>query len=303
VTNAQSYPILKPKPLVMKKLLFYTLALFLALPTFAQINTPAASPSATVMQTVGLTDVTINYSRPSAKDRVIFAEDGLVPFGKIWRTGANAATKISFSNDVMVGADQVKLEAGDYAILTKPMAEAWMVMFFPYESSNWGSYTAEDKEPAATVKAAASKTGNMVETFTIGFDHLTMSGAHLVFSWANTMVAVPVETQVHEAVMADIKRTMAGPSANDYYRAASYLHDSGEDLDMALGYIQKVTAGDNPAFWVVRREALILGDLGRTQEAITAAKRSLELAKAAGNEDYVRMNEKSIAEWMGADKN
>ncbi|RME92265.1 MAG: DUF2911 domain-containing protein [Bacteroidetes bacterium] len=281
----------------MKKLLFHTLALLLALPGFAQIKTPAASPAAKVIQTVGLSEITVEYSRPSVKGRTIFAEDGLVPYGKLWRTGANAATKITFSDDVMLGADNFKLAAGEYAILTKPMAEVWHVMFYPYESSSWGSYV--DKEAAATLKAEVNKTGHMVETFTIGFDKLTMDGAHLVFAWENTMVALPIRTEVHEAVMADIKRTMAGPTANDYFRAASYLHDSGQDLELALEYIQKATNVEEPRFWMVRREALILKDLGRSQEAIAAAKRSLELARAAGNEDYVRMNEKSIAEWTG----
>lgn len=263
-------------------------------PAQAQLNTPAPSPAAKVMQTVGLTDVTVEYSRPSMKGRKIFAADGLVPYGAIWRTGANAATKISFSDEVMVGDES--LPAGDYAILSKPAASQWEVMFFSYDGGDWGSYV--DKTPAATVTAKPMKSDMNTESFMIYFDKLSNTGAHLKMAWANTVVAVPIKVYVDERVMEDINRIMAGPSANDYFAAASYLHESGKELTKALDYINKATEGDNPAFWMVRRKALILADMGKKQEAIAAAKQSLELAKKAGNNDYVRMNEKSIKEWM-----
>lgn len=277
----------------MKKLLLPLLALLLSVSTYAQISTPAASPSAHLTQALGLTEIMVDYSRPSMKGRTIFAADGLVPFGKIWRTGANSATKITFAQDATVGG--VKVDKGSYAVLTKPTAEEWEFMMFPYESSSWGSYT--EKEPAATFKVATKKTAAPVESFTIGVNNLTSNSATLDFMWENTMVSVPVMVEVDELVMAQIKRAMAGPSANDYYSAASYLHDNDKEHKTALMYIQKATAGEEPAFWMVRREALILADMGRKEEAIAAAKRSMELARAAGNDDYVRMNEKSIAEW------
>lgn len=279
----------------MKKLLFSTLALLLTLSTYAQISTPAASPSAHITQDVGLTEIMVDYSRPSMKGRTIFAADGLVPFGKTWRTGANAATKITIGQDAIIGEQEVK--EGAYAVLTVPSAQEWKFMLYPYEASSWGSYT--EKEPAVTFTVATNKMSKAAESFTIGINNVTSSSATIDFMWDMTMVSVPVKVDVHELVMADIKRTMAGPSVNDYYAAASYLHDSGTDNATALEYIQKATAGEEPRFWMVRREALILADLDRKQEAIAAAKRSLALAKAAGNDDYVRMNEKSIAEWSG----
>ena len=277
----------------MKKLLFNVLALLLTFSMYAQISTPAPSPSATVNQAVGLTEITVEYSRPSMKGRTIFAEDGLVPFGSMWRTGANSATKITIGQDATIGG--VEVAAGSYAVLTKPMAKEWTFMLYNYEGSSWGSY--REKEAAATFSAATKSTGMPVESFTIAVNNLTDNSATLDFAWENTMVSVPVEVPVHEQVMAAIKRTMAGPSANDYFRAASYMHDSGTDVETALSYIQKANDTDEPRFWMVRREALILADLGRKQEAIAAAKRSMALAKEAGNEDYVRMNEKSLAEW------
>lgn len=277
----------------MKKLLFNTLALLLTISTYAQIDTPAPSPGASIEQAVGLTEIAVDYSRPSMKGRTIFAADGLVPFGKVWRTGANSATKITIGQDAKMGGAEVA--AGSYAVLTKPTAKEWTFMLYPYESGSWGSYV--EKEPAATFSVATKKTGMTVESFTIGVNNLTSNSATVDFMWENTMVSVPVEVEVHEQVMSAIKRTMAGPSSNDYFRAASYMHDSGTDLATALEYIQKANDTEEPRFWMVRREALILADLDRKQEAIAAAKRSLALAKEAGNDDYVRMNEKSIAEW------
>ncbi|MEL7020188.1 MAG: DUF2911 domain-containing protein, partial [Bacteroidota bacterium] len=253
----------------------------------------AASPGAKFTTTVGLTDVTVEYARPSKKDRTIFAEDGLVPYGKIWRTGANAATKVVFADDVKVAGQAVK--AGEYAVVTKPMANEWTVMFFPYESRNWSSYT--EKTPAITTTAKVSKLGASMETFLINVGMVKNNSAHLQFIWDDVMASVPMTVEVDERVMTSIEKTLNGPSGGDYYNAATYYHTAGKDLDQALAYVQKATKVDEPKFWQVRREALILADLGRTKEAIAAAQLSKDLAMKAGYDDYVRMNEKSIKEW------
>ncbi|MEL6122517.1 MAG: DUF2911 domain-containing protein [Bacteroidota bacterium] len=259
----------------------------------AQISTPAPSPKAMVMQTVGLTDITVEYSRPSVKGRTIFAADGLVPYGKIWRTGANQATKITFSDDVMI--EDQKLTAGTYSILTMPGAKEWAVHFYTYDKASWSSYV--EQEPAVAVQVPSIAMSEKIESFMIGVDEITMEGAVLYIGWENTFVPVKIGVEVKERVMADIERVMNGPSMNDYFGAASFIHDAGGDLNTALSYIQKATKVDNPRFWMVRRESLILADLGRKAEAIAAAKLSLELAKAAGNDDYVALNEKSLKEW------
>ncbi len=257
----------------------------------SQIRTPAASPSATFTQTVGLTEVTVEYSRPGVKGRAIFGD--LVPYGNIWRTGANSATKISFSQDVSIEGKELK--AGSYAILTTPGKTTWDVSFYPYESGNWGSYV--EQEPAVKATVASSELPIELENFTIMIHNLQSEGADLHLVWANCLVAVKIGVNSDAQVMADIERTLAGPSTNQYYTIGSYLHDSGKDLKEALKYVQKATKGDEPRFWQVRKEAVILADLGRKAEAITAASLSLKLAKEAGNDDYVRMNEKSIKEW------
>lgn len=258
-----------------------------------QIRMPAASTTVKMETTVGLTDIMVQYSRPSVKGRTIFAADGLVPFGKIWRLGANSATKIEFSEDVKVAGQDVK--AGAYAVLCKPNAGEWTFMMFPYESGSWASY--REKTPAVTVSAKTAKAGRMVETFTIDINNVSNTGAHIDFLWEKTMVSLPLEVEVDSKVMKMIEATLGGPTAGDYYAAGTYYFESGKDLNKALEYVQKATHGENPRFWQVRREALILAELGKKKEAIEAAKKSLALAKDAGNEDYVRMNEKSIAEW------
>lgn len=281
----------------MKKLLLNLVALailsLLAFDLNAQIRTPAPSPTAELKQAVGLTDVTINYSRPGVKDRVIFAEDGLVPFGKIWRTGANSATKFTFSDDVKLGGKEVK--AGSYAVLTIPNAEEWTINLYKYESGNFGSYT--EKDPDVSLTAKPEVLPIKLESFTIDIGYLRNNSANIALIWDNTLVPIPLEVDVDSKVMAAIESVMGGPSLNDYYEAATYYHNSGKDLKQALKWVQKATSGDNPRYWQVREEALILADLESYGEAISAAKRSLELAQKAENDDYVRMNEKSIKEW------
>ncbi len=258
----------------------------------AQIKTPAPSTSAKVIQTVGLTDIEIAYSRPSANNRLIFGDQGLIPYGKLWRTGANAATKITFGDEVTISGK--KLKEGAYAILTKPGASAWEVYFYTYETGNWSNY--KDKKPALVATVNSILTNDKTETLTIGFDDIKMNSASLLFLWENTKIALPFVVDVDDKAMASIKSTLAGPTAIDYFRAASYMHDAGKDLNTALSYIQKAN-NSNPRFFQLRREALILADLGRKKEAIVAAKKSTELAIKAKNDDFVRLNEKSIKEW------
>ena len=259
--------------------------------SLGQLRTPAPSPSAKFVQTVGLTDVTIEYSRPGVKGRDVFGD--LVPFDKIWRTGANAATKITFSDAVTIQGQ--KLEAGSYAILTKPSKTKWAVHFYAYESGNFGTYV--EKEPTLAVDAETVDLPVKMENFAIWVDNLTNDGANIEIIWDRTLVSLKLGVFSDDQVMASIDRMLAGPSNNDYYAMGQYMHDAGKDLNKALKYVQKATKTDSPRFWQVRREALILADLGRKAEALEAAKLSLELAKAAGNDDYVRMNEKSIKAW------
>jgi hypothetical protein len=262
----------------------------------AQIVTPAPSPSSKIEQKLGLTDIKIEYSRPSAKGRMVFGTDknALVPFGEVWRTGANSISKISFSDDVMI--QDMPLKKGDYGILTKPGAKSWDIHFYKYDGANFSAYV--PKTPDAIVTVTPKTTNNHVETFTFDVNDINNNKGNILISWEKTIVPIPVTVEVDKVVMASIDKVMAGPTANDYYNAGSYLHDSKKDLTKALEWVRKATAGAEPRFWQVRKESLILADLGKYKEAIEVAKKSLDLATKAANTDYVKMNEASIAEWM-----
>lgn len=174
---------------MMYKCLFtlLTISLFSIGNMNAQENR-APSPSAKLVQKVGLTDVTIEYSRPGVKDRSIFAADGLVPFGKKWRTGANSATKITFSDAVKIDGNDVA--AGSYAIITTPDKDSWAIHFFPYESTRWSSYS--NAEPMLTIKAMPKMLANNVESFLITVDNLRDYSASIVMQWEKTMVSFPI---------------------------------------------------------------------------------------------------------------
>jgi len=269
------------------------LVAFTAYSVEAQIKTPSASPSAKIEQTVGLTDVTIEYSRPSAKGRTIFGADGLVPDGKLWRTGANTVTRITFSKDVMIEGKELK--AGKYGVLTLPNSSSWAVNFYAHESNGWSSYT--EKTPTLTVNVTPKRINSSIETFTISVDNLKSDGATINLGWVNTMVPIKLGTNADKTVMANIEKVMAGPSAGDYYNAANYYFTAGKDLKQALTWINKATEGPDKKFWQIKKKSEILGALGMNKEAIEAAKVSLDLATTAGNDDYVKMNADNIKKW------
>lgn len=260
----------------------------------AQIETPAPSPAAGLTQTVGLTDISVTYSRPSMRGRTIFGN--LVPYDKIWRTGANKNTVISFSTDVMIGEDELK--AGDYALYTKPGANSWEVYFYS-DTNNWGTpKTWDDSKVVATAKVDVVKIPVSVETFTITIDNLNNDGATLGIHWENSYIGVPFEVPANKAVLASIEKTMNGPSANDYYKAAVYLSSTDQKIDTAVKYMDKAMSMiEKPRFWQLRQQSLLLAKTGNQRKAIKVAKASLKGAKKAGNTDYVKLNEDSIKEW------
>lgn len=260
----------------------------------AQIQTPSLSPSAKIEQRIGLTDVVVEYSRPSKKDRVIYG--GVVPYDEVWRTGANSATKITFSEDVVFGGAEVK--KGSYALLTKPGMKTWSVMLYPHTSTNFGSYLESGVTPiTVTTEAYKMPQGVNVESFMMGFDNLTSGGGDLYMLWDDVYVPVSIKVGTDKAVEASIERVMAGPSSGDYYSAASYYLTEGKDLKKALDWINKSIAMGNEKFWVLRTKSLIQEGLGDKQGAIVSATRSLELAREANNADYIRMNEDSLKKW------
>lgn len=279
----------------MKKILLFVAAIAMTAGATAQIETPAPSPFQKIEQKVGLTDVTVEYSRPSMKGRTIFGD--LVPYDKMWRTGANKNTTISFSETVMVGGKEVK--AGTYAIFTKPNATSWDVYLYT-DSENWGTPGKwDDSKVAAMVSAPVQPMPMSIESFTITFDDLKSDGASVGMLWDNAYVALPIKTMTDKAVSASIERVMAGPAANDYYSAAVYYLENGKDINQAKTWIDKAVSMRSDAFWYQRQQSLIYAKAGDKKGAIKAAKSSMALAEKAGNADYVALNKKSLMEWGG----
>jgi hypothetical protein len=261
--------------------------------TNAQIKTPQPSPSSKIEQTVGLTNVTLEYSRPSMNGRVIFGD--LVPYGQLWRTGANANSKITFSDNVII--DGQELKKGTYAIYTIPYEKTWNVMFYN-DATNWGNPQKWDESKVAAKTTVAVQPKRMkVETFTMSFDDLENGSAVLGILWENVYVGVKFEVPTDKTALKSIETVMAGPTKNDYFQAATYYHTEGKDLKQALAWIKKATEGNDPAFWYLRRMSLIQADLGDKAGAIATAKLSLAGAEKANNADYVKMNKESIAAW------
>lgn len=280
----------------MKKI-FITAAFVLAfmVNSSAQVVTPQASPKAVIEQTVGLTNVKIEYSRPSAKGRAVYGE--LVPFGRMWRTGANANTIISFSNDVVIGGKTLK--AGSYALYTQPKADAWDIIFYD-DTNNWGlPEKYDDTKEALRTSVKPEFLSRNVETLTIGVNNLDSDYGFLEIAWEKTMAAVKFEVPTKATAMKSIETAMAGPSANDLFAAAQYYYQSNGDQAKALGWINQSIAkfGQEPPFYILRQKSLIQAKMGDKKGAIETAQLSLAAAEKAKNADYVKMNKDSIQEW------
>ena len=282
------------KTTMLKNLSLLLLIVGLTTNVKAQIKTPQPSPAAKMEQVVGLTDISVEYSRPAMRGRAIFGS--LVPFGKVWRTGANSSTKITFGDNVIIDGEELK--KGTYAIYTIPNEKTWDVIFYS-ETNNWGTPQKwNESKVALKTTVNVEMIGDNIESFTITLDDLKADSAVLGLVWDNVYVGVKFEVPTDAIASKSIKVAMSGPSGNDYFQAATYYHTSGKDLNKALEWIKKATNVENPKFWHLRRMSLIQADLEDKKGAIETAKKSLAAAEKAGNADYVKMNKESINEWI-----
>lgn len=253
---------------------------------------PQPSPPGEVQQVVGLTQVHVTYARPSAKGRKIFGE--LVPFGKVWRTGANRCTIISVDGDVQVQGST--LPAGKYSIFTTPGKETWLV-HFNRNIELWGEEDRKPEEDVLTVKAAPVAC-EFTETFTIGFGDLAKDGANLDLRWENTRVALSISADATKRALMNIQRALADPAADfrAYHNSARFMVDRGVDAPTALKYAQ-TSVDKEMKFWNMHTLALALAQNGQYEKAIETAEKSLSLAQAANYDAYVSMNKQKIEEW------
>ncbi|CEN37751.1 conserved exported hypothetical protein [Capnocytophaga cynodegmi] len=278
----------------MKKILTSALAMFLLNICFAQLKTPNPSPKSSISQTVGLTNINVSYSRPSVKGRVIFGD--LVPYGKIWRTGANAATVIEFSTAITFGNKEVK--AGKYALYSIPEVDQWKVFLYR-EHQLWGdpgkNYDASKVVAETIVKPETISP--KIETFLISFDNIRNDEAMLTLAWDNVLVKVPIKVNTRSAVMESIGKAMNGPTASEYHRAANYYYEENIDLNKALEWSTKAVEQNPNAYWILKLKSDIEAALKNYKEAIKTAEKALESAKKAGNEGYIKALENNIKDW------
>jgi tetratricopeptide (TPR) repeat protein len=275
---------------MLKKTLFCIAAVCCILFADAQqIKTPPASPTQTIKQDFAISTIELTYSRPNMRGRTIFGD--LVPYGKLWRTGANAATRIKFADDVSVGG--VALKAGEYVLYTIPNQQEWEVILNK-GLSNWGIDGYKESEDVARFKVKPMNAPMQVETFTMQFINVMPSSTDLRIMWDKTAIQIPITMDVDSKVMAQINNAM-NKDNRPYFQSAMYYMETGKDLKQALAWFDKAIEQNPNAFWIHHQRANALAKLGRKEEAKTTAMKSMELAKQQNNNDYVRLNEKLIA--------
>ena len=282
----------------MKKSLLIVSLAILTFVAEAQIQTPQASPPGSVSTTVGLTDVKIDYFRPRVKGRKIFTNDAsaLVPYGKIWRTGANSGTKITFSTDVKVEGTAVP--KGEYLILTWPGADEWTVSLYKDVSLGGNTDGYDASKDAVKFKVKPQKLSDKVETLTFNIGDISDDSktAKVQLAWENTSVKFSISVDYDAQVMKSIETATASANAdpNTLFQAAVYYLENGKDLKKAKEWVTKAADANPNAFWVLHQKAKIEKALGDKAAATASANASLKAAKDANNRDYQVMNEELL---------
>ncbi len=272
-----------------KKLLALVLScVFLVFVNAQQVKLPQPSPTQTVKQEFGIGSIELSYSRPGMKGRKIFGD--LVPYNKIWRTGANSATTLTFSDSVAIGG--VKIAPGKYGLLTLPDKDQWILIITKQvDVTNPSAYKPEMDVVRTSAKPMALK--DPVETFTILFDNVKPASTDLRLMWENVSVNLPITTDFDSKVLADLNNALK--DNRPYYQAAQYYMESGRDLNQALVWFDKAIEQNPKAYWIYHQKANALAKLGRKSDAKVTAQQSMDLAKEQKNDDYVKLNEKLIA--------
>jgi DUF2911 family protein/tetratricopeptide repeat protein len=275
----------------MRKLIFVLISFAMTFSVSSQsIKMPPPSPPQTIKQDFGISSIELSYSRPGVKGRKVFGD--LVPYGKVWRTGANNATTIDFASDVTIG--ETKVAAGKYGLLTIPDKDNWTIIITKQlDVTNPADYKQESDAVRANVKPITLK--DKMETFTMQFANVKSSTCELQMMWENTAVALPISTDVETVVMKEIDEAM-NKDNRPYFQAALYYLNNGKDLNQAVAWFDKAIAQQPDGFWIYHQKANALAKLGKKDEAKASAEKSIELAKEAKNDDYVQLNEKLLAQ-------
>jgi hypothetical protein len=254
------------------------------------LNIPPASPLQTVNQQFATSNIEISYSRPSVNNREVFGE--VVPFDAVWRTGANRATTIFFGEDVTVNG--TKLTKGKYGLLTIPSKSEWTIILSK-DTTVTSANAYKQENDAVRISAKPTTLLSNVETFTIAVENIKTDEAQIVLSWDKTAVSFTVKADIDTKIMAQIEEVMS-KDTRPYYQAAAYYFNNDKDFDKALLWVNKAIESRPDAFWMTHMKAKILLKQMKFNEAIIAAEVSKKQAEAADYAEYVKMNDKLIAE-------
>lgn len=274
----------------MKKIFWLAACLAFLMNAQAQLKTPAPSPTQTVKQDFGLGSIELSYSRPAVKGRKVFGD--LVPYGSVWRTGANNATTLQFTDEVSIGG--VTLAPGKYGLLCIPDKDNWTIIVSKQTDVTSPSAYKQEMD-LVRVSAPVQKLKEGVENFTISINDIKPNSCVLSLAWDKTAVSLSISTDIDSKIMSTIAKVMQGEKP-PYYNAAMYYLENGKDLKQALAWFDKAVEQSPTAYWVQHQRANCLAKLGKTAEARAAAEKSKELALAAKNMNYVKLNEKLLSE-------
>jgi hypothetical protein len=278
----------------MKRILFAVLTL-VGLSASAQIKMPAASPTQTLTQDFGLGKIEIVYSRPALKGRAAFGKGTvLAPTDVVWRTGANGATKVTFSHPVTIGGKV--LAAGAYALFTIPGEKEWTIIFNT-NSNSWGSFSYKEAEDVVRLKVKAATTSNSTENFTINIDDITPETANISLKWAKTLVNIPVSTDIKSTIRKQVVEATSGANVNPnvYQAAANFYFDLDKDYKNALVFVDKAITANPKAYWLLLLKGKTQKELGDKAGAKASAEACMKMATEEKNDDYVRNGKELLA--------
>lgn len=285
----------------MKHLFLSALLIAMAMTTYgqSQLKLPALSPGTKISQDFSLSSIEISYSRPSMRGRKIFGD--LVPYNKVWRTGANAATKIKIGEDMEIGGQKIK--AGEYAMYTIPNKDKWEVILNT-GTGNWGAYGYAKDNDVARFFIKPSTMENFVQTFTISITDITFTTCKIELAWERTKIVIPVTAHNNEDIEVNIDKVINHPPKQTlpYFQAANYYYETDRKLDLAKTYVDKALEQDDKAYYIWYLKARIEKKLGNNEEAIAAAKKSIEMAKGGASEDEATRNNQKVIDEINKQK-
>lgn len=271
----------------MKKIITCTAcSLIFGLSVYAQVRLPQSSSTQTIIQNFGMGKVELTYSRPSIKSRAVFTKSSeLAPLGQLWRTGANAATKVKFTEPVTVGGN--KLDTGSYALYTIPGEKEWTIIFNK-GIQNWGTTNYKEADDVARFNVKVEKMKGSMETFTMQFADVQPQNCELHIMWGNTAVSIPITTDVKHKLRAQIETALQSAEKKPFYEAATYYYEYEKDYTKALDNANKAIEANANAFWIYLLKAKIQKAAGDKQGAKASAEKTIEVATAQKNDDYIR---------------